>query len=124
MTADLALDLVNKFLSKDMSLTEAFNQIGEDALYLAVNDAIDLEGVNHPFFKLRCEAGSEESHESGLDQCYELWMNGWKTETTETLYIKLASWSWSWRRPPKGNRKVGKLFPSTNQAYQAMKRES
>lgn len=30
---------------------------------------------------------------------------------------------WKWRRPPKGKRKVGRMFASTGQAYLAMMRE-
>jgi hypothetical protein len=31
--------------------------------------------------------------------------------------------SWRWRRPPRGNRKVGRLFASTGQAFGALMRE-
>jgi hypothetical protein len=60
-------------------------------------------------------------NEHDLDtQAYELWGAGW-TSHPQSKGAKVMSWYW--RQPPRRPGKPGRLFLSTNQAFNAMKNE-
>src|SRR5512144_492155 len=76
---------------------------------------VDREALKFYSDKIRAE---QNDRDFGL--AIELWQMGWKSEP---LRPGLAIMSWYWRRPPRGNRKRGRLFYSTDQAYSHMLRE-
>lgn len=63
-----------------------------------------------------------------MEKALELSAAGWKAElhdhTPHPYTGNVDVMSWYWRGPPIGNRKQGKLFLSTNQAYNALKKIS
>lgn len=120
MSPDSAHTLIQILQKQNMTLTEAFEQFDGESMQICLAEALELQGINHPLFKLAREEGRQKAHQRCLEeQCYELWLAGWKTEGGGP-----DSWQWYWRRPPKGNRPKGKLFRSTNQAWNALKKES
>lgn len=56
-----------------------------------------------------------------LGLAIELWISGWTCEpVTSTSQIM----SWYWRRPPKPGRTKGRLFHSTDQAYNQLLKDA
>jgi hypothetical protein len=66
-----------------------------------------------------------ESVAEGLRQAEDLIAAGWLFDL-ETLAdargTVLPVWSWAWRSPVKPGQKRGRRWPSTNQAWRALKR--
>lgn len=60
-----------------------------------------------------------EQEDRDFDLAIELWLAGW---TSEPIRDGLPIMSWYWRRPPRGKRKRGRLFLSTSQALNALRR--
>lgn len=63
-----------------------------------------------------------EMNERDFSQAMDLWAAGWKAETPHQTQEDIMSWYW--RRPGKRKGKKGRLFLSTNQAHNALLRES
>jgi len=80
----------------------------------------DGNQFNKEAFKELVARYREERRDEELGQAIELWLAGWKSEP-----VRQGSeiMSWYWRRPPKGKRKKGKLFLSTQQAINALHKE-
>lgn len=70
------------------------------------------------WLKKRAEEVKLELRMNSLPQCDALILAGWKFELP--AISDPEPWQWYWRRPPKGKAKKGRLFLSTNQAYQAL----
>ena len=120
MSPDGTLDLFIRFRNEGMTLTEAKNQFEAEDWNNSIRESLKLRGTNHPLFQFAAQEGKEAAHDSALNsQCYELWMAGWVTEENG----RDDAWAWYWRRPAKGNRKKGKLFLSTNQAFNSYKKD-
>lgn len=86
---------------------------------------------------LAAVAGREECDETAMEQATELWMAGWTSElpdsykTPEAIetakhdtWRRCAVMSWYWRRPSRRQGKPGRKYWSTNQAFNAMKKEA
>ena len=82
-------------------------------------------------------AGREECDESEMEKAIELWLAGWTSELPEHYntpeaqerakndpWSRCAVMSWYWRAPSKRKGKPGRRYLSTNQAFNAMKREA
>lgn len=54
-----------------------------------------------------------------FEKAIELWMAGW---TSEPIRPGLRIMSWYWRRPPIGKRPKGRLFLSTDQALNHLRK--
>lgn len=63
-----------------------------------------------------------EMNERDFEQASALWAAGWTAETPHATQEDIMSYYW--RRPGKRKGKKGRLFLSTNQAYNAMTRDS
>ncbi len=94
-------------------------------------------GSGNTLLSLSSLADREEADEKDMEQAIELWLAGWTSElpahyntpegkemAKNDPWSRCAVMSWYWRRPPKGKRTQGRLFLSTNQAFNAMKRET
>lgn len=77
--------------------------------------SVDKDALKYYSDKIRAEQNDRD-----FGKAIELWLAGW---TSEPLRDGLAIMSWYWRRPPKGNRKRGRLFLSTDQAHNHMLRD-
>lgn len=62
-----------------------------------------------------------EQEDRDFEKAIELWMAGW---ISEPIREGLQIMSWYWRRPPRGKRKRGRLFLSTDQALNHLRREA
>lgn len=82
----------------------------------------EVEDGKPSLIQLAGKALREQMNETDMEQAIVLWMAGWKSETPSKTQVDVMSWYW--RRPPIGKRTVGRLFLSTNQAFNALKRES
>lgn len=62
-----------------------------------------------------------------FQQAMDLWAAGWKSELPRTpgenFWSQVQVMSYYWRRPSKRKGSKGRLFLSTNQAWQALRRE-
>lgn len=67
------------------------------------------------------EQAKHESRMNALPQVDALMAAGWKWELPAVQDSE--PWQWYWRRPPRRKGSKGRLFLSTNQAYQALMRE-
>jgi hypothetical protein len=119
ISPDTVLAMFKEFLNQGKTLTEARNEFSNEQWKSAILESIELQGVTHPLFEYGVQESQQSGHQDVLEsQCYELWMRGWITEDNG----RKESWAWYWRRPPIGNRKKGKLFLSTNQAFQSLQK--
>lgn len=80
----------------------------------------DGKTFNKPAFDRYVARLKAEHEDEYFGKAIELWLAGWKSEPCRP---DLQIMSWYWRRPPIGNRKHGRLFYSTDQAYRQMQRE-
>lgn len=83
------------------------------------------EDISAEKFKEAVQETILESRRNCMYQVDALMDAGWKFELPEIVNntpYETEPWQWYWRRPAKGNRKKGRLFRSTNQAYNALKR--
>ncbi len=76
-----------------------------------------------------CQCGTAEGenirremNERDFAQAMDLWAAGWKAERPHQPQEDIMSWYW--RRPGKRKGTKGRLFLSTNQAHNALLRES
>lgn len=73
------------------------------------------------------EEGTQEARRAARHQVDALLVAGWQFELPEIVNgwkkTETEPWQWYWRRPPRGRAKKGRLFRSTNQAYNALMRE-
>lgn len=77
--------------------------------------SVDSEALTALSRQLRAELEDKD-----FEKAIELWLAGWKSEP---LRDGLPIMSWYWRRPPFGKRKHGRLFLSTDQAINHLRRE-
>jgi hypothetical protein len=68
------------------------------------------------------EIGREITRRSARPQVWALMRAGWTWELPEG-HDDAEPGSWYWRRPPRRPGRLGRLYPSTGQAYNAMVRE-
>ncbi len=121
MTPEFAVDLFHDLLAKGHSHAEVESMFTKDQIH----DVICSEGdvINQlEFLRLCGTAGLERRNEEDMDKATELWLAGWISETPYESQ-KYAVMSWYWRRPPKTKNRPGRRFLSTQQAYNAMKKE-
>lgn len=147
---DTYRDAFLAFLKEGMTYAEAREQFDQKEWHQAVYAELDSEGLvrldmeSHELvtndergllsllaldarasFEARSAVGSRD-----MDQAMELWAAGWKSEVPNPEHNdKHGFWSQSqvmsfyWRRPPRRPGSLGMRFYSTQQAYNALKRD-
>lgn len=121
-TTDYYVETFQKFLAQGMSHLEALNQFDRKEWNEAMMREPELKRGSIRMLELCGLALREEMDLEDLDQAMELWGAGWTSETpykAQQIHIM----SWYWRRPSKRKGSKGRLFLSTNQAYNAYKKE-
>ncbi len=83
--------------------------------------------LDREMFDLLARASYQESEKKDMEQALELSAAGWQAEiqphhTPHPFTGNVSVMSWYWRRPSKRKGKPGRLFLSTNQAFNALKR--
>ena len=113
-------DTFKALLKQGMSPAEAKREFDPEQWKSAVSKAIDDEGAESELFQLAIRASHCERNERDMEQAIELWLAGWKSEKpSENSDIM----SWYWRRPARRKGSKGMMFLSTQQAFNAMKKE-
>jgi len=74
---------------------------------------------NHAALRIEAERGRQEQNEADFAQAAALWKAGWTAETPHSYQKDIMSYYW--RRPGKRKGKKGRLFLSTNQAFNALR---
>lgn len=123
MTPDFFKDAFRVLLESGKTHLEAYQSFDPKEWNEAMLEEMDGVGYQSEMLRLVTIAGREEMNERDLGKATELWLAGWKSETPYPQTQKDIM-SWYWRRPPRGNRKKGRLFLSTDQAYNALLRET
>jgi hypothetical protein len=121
MTPEFAVDLFHDLLSQGKTHAEVEAMFTKEQ----IRDVICSEGdvINQlEFLKLIGTAGLEQRNDKDIDKATELWLAGWVSETPYPSQ-RHAVMSWYWRRPPRTKNRPGRRYLSTNQAYNAMKKQ-
>jgi hypothetical protein len=120
LSPDETFAILQKLMAQGLSATEAMAEFEKQDLDASTLKALMEDGTSHPLWVLSIQEMRESSHRETLEgQCYELWMNGWTVEPNG----RDESWAWYWRRPARRAGQKGRKFLSTNQAFNALKRE-
>lgn len=132
---DTYRDAFREMMKRGMTPLEALREFDRDRFNAAMSEEI-LSGacVLNPqtfahevhdglpsLLELASRAGREEMNERDMGDALELWMAGWTSETPHKS--QSDAMSWYWRRPPRRKGKPGRLYLSTQQAHNAMKRD-
>jgi hypothetical protein len=133
---DTYRDAFREMLKRGMTPLEALGEFDEAEFNAAVKAEIESKTLrlNRKTFRLEAPGGlpsllefagraaREKMNERDMGDAIELWMAGW---TSETPYKSQSDvMSWYWRRPPRRKGKPGRFFWSTQQAYNAMKKDA
>jgi hypothetical protein len=116
--SDFVKDAFLIFLGRGMTHLEALREFDRQEFNNAMLGLLDDH--DNTLLALVGIAEREAMNEDDLNLALELWAAGWTSETPHTTQNDI--FSWYWRRPPSGNRKSGRLFLSTNQAINALRR--
>lgn len=109
-----------QLLAQGKTPLEALREFDREKWNAAMLGEIDLGGTT--LLNLGAAANREEMNEGDMEQATELWLAGWTSETPSKTQVDVMSWYW--RRPPRRKGKPGRFYWSTNQAYNAMRKES
>ncbi len=119
LSVDFYLKLIQSFKAKGLTDGEILQEFNRDDFNKTLRESIE-EGEDR-LLDFAANAGRDNRNIEDLNKAIELWTAGWKSEIPKE-FKNLDVMSWYWRRPPIGNRKTGKLFLSTDQAYSALKK--
>lgn len=118
MTPEFAVDLFKNLLSQGKTHTEIEAMFTKEQIREVLFELHDEH--SREFLDLLAIAGMEERNTRDMDKAYELWFSGWTSEPqTPTSQVM----SWYWRRPPRTKNRPGRRYLSTDQAYNAMKKQ-
>ena len=96
-------------------LTEAERTLIHDRIFGKDGKHFDREMLQIYANKFRQQANEED-----FIKAMDLWAAGW---TSKEPSAKCDVMSWFWRRPPIGKRKLGRQYKSTEQAWNAFRRD-
>jgi hypothetical protein len=87
----------------------------------------DGKSFDREMLDIYARAAYKESNDAQMEKALELSAAGWAPElhdghTPHPFTGQVSVMSWYWRRPGKRPGKPGRLFRSTDQAYNALKR--
>ncbi len=120
--ADTYRDAFLALLKQGKSHLEAFEEFELRDFNLAMLDELKhgrREGMPS-LLELAAIANREQMNSNDMDKAIELWLAGWVSLTPHKCQQNIMSWYW--RRPPIRKRKMGRLFLSTDQAFNALKK--
>lgn len=105
---------------------EALQEFGLDQFHAAMLEEVDMRGSAawedaQSLLNLASQARREEMNEVDMAQAIDLWLAGWTSETPSSTQVDVMSWYW--RRPSRRERRPGRRYASTNQAWKALQRE-
>lgn len=85
-------------------------------------------GCDKAAIAVLAEAAKLECRRDDVTQCDALILAGWKFVLPELVNPDMRKfesepWQWYWRRPARRKGSKGRLFLSTNQAYNAMRKD-
>lgn len=114
---------------QEMDTGEAVREIGEHGFALGehvTNDSRQLPALWTLLIRAQHERHNG-ADSPDFQQALELWAAGWKSENANPVspgfWGQTQVMSWYWRRPPRRVDSKGMLFLSTQQAFNALKRE-
>lgn len=127
-----------KFLADGMNHAEALDQFDRKEMNLALNAALengeykDRGDGEDTLFDLVVKAGFVKRNSMGspdMEQALALWAAGWTSEVpnptkSDNFWSQPQVMSYYWRRPSRRSGKPGRKYLSTNQAYNAMMKET
>lgn len=117
MTPEFAVDLFKDLLAQGKTHAEIEEMFTRDQIR-EVFEHLDTEN-GREFLDLCATAGMEQRNLKDMEKAWELWMVGWTSHpVTPTSQVM----SWYWRRSPRTRTRPGRLYLSTDQAYNAMKK--
>lgn len=125
---DTIRDSFKIFLANGDSPLEAFQRFDREEFYRAAMEELSIRGHAawmdaDSLASLGLLAQQEEWNAKDMDQAIPLWAAGWTSQAPNLGQIERVM-AWYWRAPVKGNRKLGRRYMSTNQAFMAMQREA
>ncbi len=121
--SDLLRKTFQMLLAQGMTPLEALREFDREEWNKAVREEIEIYGPNPPepsLLDLSARANREGMNERDLSKALELWLAGWKSESVTK---ESDIFQWQWRRPPRMKNSLGMKFLSTDQAYNALKKE-
>jgi hypothetical protein len=135
MNADTYRTAFLGFLDQGMTAGEALEQFDREDWNKAVTDELESHSVriNPTTFGLQTDDGKpalcelsamacrDRMNDRDMGLAAELWLKGWTSENPHGHPRDV--FAWFWRRPPKRPGKLGRKYLSTQQAYNAMKKE-
>ncbi len=120
MTADFIVNALRLLKAKGLALPEAVRRFSDDQLHNALFDGTgSMTPDQRALLDELASATAEECNERDLGDAIELWLAGW---THEPVTLESRIMSWYWRAPAKGKRPKGRLYRSTQQAVNALRR--
>ena len=119
--SDVLIYAFESFLAKGMNYAEALAEFDKEEWNAAMMSEMDNHGTRG-MLELAAKAGREASNARDMEQATVLWLDGWISELPDSRY-EYDVMSWFWRRPARRKGKPGRKFLSTQQAYNAYKRE-
>lgn len=131
---DFVLEMIAVRLSWGLDVREAVVEVGLDVVQEAMIEATDAKDDEISGRLLACLSVKSrmDMDDADMEQALELTAAGWEPidprpphlAPPKTIWEKTAVMSWQWRRPGKIAGKPGRLFHSTNQAFNALKKQS
>lgn len=133
---DTYRDAFLKFLAQGMTHAEALEQFDEKEFEAAWLAELEI-GDRHynverhrwetsdgriPLVELVVAARIEQGQQPD-EQCLALWSAGWTSEVPNPQYGPCQTMSLYWRRPSKRADRPGRLYRSTQQAFNALRKE-
>jgi len=85
--------------------------------------------LDREMLDILAKASHQEREKKDMEQALELSAAGWQAEiqphhTPHPFTGNVQVMSWYWRRPARRKNQKGRLYLSTNQAWNAMKKQS
>jgi len=123
---DTYRDAFKAMLKSGMTPLEALHEFETEKFNAALLEELEIRKGDawhdaNSLLSLAARAGREESNQREMEKAIELWLAGWTSETPHSTQEDVMSWYW--RRLPRRKGKPGRRYLSTQQAYNAMKRE-
>jgi hypothetical protein len=122
MTPEFAVDLFHDLLSQGKTHAEVEAMFTRQQILDLMCFDGDVEN-RLEFLKLCGLARMEQWNDFDMGKATELWLAGWTSETPHSSQKHMVM-SWYWRRPPRTKNLPGRRYLSTDQAYNAMKKEN
>lgn len=121
MTPEFGIELFRNLLSKGHTHGEIHEMFTREQISAALFPDGKMPPASREFLDLLVVGGMELRNEKDMEKAIELWLAGWTSEKPAPTTSQVMSWYW--RRPPRTKKRPGRRYLSTDQAYNAMKKE-